>query len=47
MGNDWLTERLAMGHGAYVSSMANRIRRSQEDLKILKKYEEIWKTKDY
>ena len=46
VGNDWLAERLAMGHGAYVSSLVNRIRRSQEDLKILKKYEKIWKTKD-
>ena len=46
MSNDWLAERLAMGHGSYVSSLVNRIRRDQKEQKTLKKYEGLWKIQD-
>lgn len=41
VGNDWLAERLGMGHGSYVSTLVQRIRRDQKEQKILKKYEDI------
>ncbi len=41
VGNDWLAERLAMGHGSYVSSLANRIRRDKKEQNTLKKHEQI------
>ncbi len=31
VGNDWLAERLAMGHGPCVSSLVNRIRRDKKE----------------
>ena len=37
VANDWLSERLAMGHSAYVSSLVNRIRQSKDDARVLKK----------
>ena len=41
VGNDWLAERLAMGHGSYVSTLVQRIRRDQKEVKLLKMYEGI------
>ena len=41
VGNEWLAERLAMGHGSYVSTLVQRIRRDQKEQKILKMYEDI------
>jgi putative transposase len=43
VSNDWLAERLAMGHGSYVSSLVNRISRDKKEQKALKKYEKLWK----
>ncbi len=43
VGNDWLAERLAMGHGSYVSGLVNRIRRDKKEQKTLKRDEKIWK----
>ena len=41
VGNEWLAERLAMGHGSYVSTLVQRIRRDKKEQRILKKYETI------
>ena len=41
VGNDWLAERLAMGHPSYVSTLVHRIRREKKEQKILKKYESV------
>ena len=41
VGNEWLAERLAMGHGSYVSSLVHRIRRDKKEQRILKKCEVI------
>ncbi len=43
VGNDWLAECLATGHGSYVSSLVNRIRRNKKEQKTLEKHEKIWK----
>ena len=41
VGNDWLAERLAMGHPSYVSTLVQRIRRNEKEQKTLKKYDSI------
>jgi hypothetical protein len=41
MGNEWLAERLAMGHASYVSTLVQRIRRDKKEQGILKKYGNI------
>jgi putative transposase len=41
VGNDWLAERLAMGHGSYVSTLVHRIRRDKKELRMLNKYDRI------
>ena len=41
VGNDWLAERLAMGHGSYVSTLVQRMRRDKKEQRILKKYDNI------
>jgi putative transposase len=41
VGNDWLAERLAMGHGSYVSTLVHRIRRDKKEQRILRKYDQI------
>jgi putative transposase len=41
VGNEWLAERLAMGHGSYVSTLVQRIRRDKKEQGILKKYGNI------
>ena len=43
VGNDWLAERLAMGHGSYVSTLAQRMRRDRKEEKALKRYEKMQK----
>jgi putative transposase len=43
VGNDWLAERLAMGHGSYVSTLVQRMRRDKKEEKTLKRYEKIQK----
>jgi hypothetical protein len=43
VGNDWLVERLGMGHGSYVSTLIQRIRRDKKEQGVLRKYENIWK----
>ncbi len=37
VGNDWLAERLAMGHNSYVSTLVQRIRRDKKEEKTLRK----------
>ena len=41
VGNEWLAERLAMGHASYVSTLVQRIRRDKKEQGILKKYGNI------
>lgn len=41
VGNDWLADRLAMGHGSYVSTLVQRIRKDEKGQRILKKYGNI------
>lgn len=41
VGNEWLAERLGMGHGSYVSSLVQRIRRDKREQRVLRKYEII------
>ena len=41
VGNEWLAERLAMGHGSYVSTLVQRIRRDKKEQGILKKHGNI------
>ncbi|MEO7339260.1 MAG: hypothetical protein ABI073_00120 [Luteolibacter sp.] len=44
VGNDWLAERLAMGHPSHpshVSTLVQPIRRDKKEQKILKKYDSI------
>lgn len=38
VSNDWLAERLAMGHSSYVSTLVQRIRRDKKEGKTLRKY---------
>jgi REP element-mobilizing transposase RayT len=44
--NDWLANRLCMGHPAAMSQLVNRARKDPKNLKILKKHEKTFKSKD-
>lgn len=44
--NDWIAERLAMGHPASMSQLVNRLRRNPEAARQLKKHEKALKSKD-
>ena len=44
--NDWLAKRLCMGHPAAMSQLVNRARKDPKILKILKKHEKTFKSKD-
>jgi hypothetical protein len=46
MKNDWLAKRLCMGHPAAMSQLVNRARTDPANLKILKKLEKTFKSKD-
>ena len=46
MNNDWLANRLCMGHPAAMSQVVNRMRNAPETLRILKKHEKTYKSKD-
>ncbi len=41
VSNDWLAERLAMGHGSYVSTLVQRMRRDKKEEKVLREYDAI------
>ena len=45
-GNDWIAERLVMGHPASMSQLVHRMRRNPKESKRLKRYEKTLKTKD-
>ncbi len=47
VSNGWIAERLVMGHSASVSQMTGRMRRDPSTPKLLKKYEQMLKTKDW
>ena len=44
--NDWLTSRLRMGHPAAMSQLVSRTLKDPKSLKILKKHEKTYKSKD-
>ena len=44
--NDWLASRLRMGHPATVSQLVSRTLKNPKSLKILKKHEKTYKSKD-
>lgn len=46
VSNDWITERLAMGHPASMSQHVNRMRRERKAAKLLKRHEKTLKSKD-
>jgi len=46
MTNEWLAERLCMGHPAAMSQLVNRMRKTPDGIKAMKKYEKIFKSKD-
>jgi len=46
VSNDWIVQRLAMGHPASMSQMVNRMQRDPMEKKRLKGYEKTLKTKD-
>lgn len=46
VGNEWLAERLAMGHPASMSRHVNRMRKEPKAGKQLKKHEQTLKSKD-
>lgn len=46
VSNDWLAERLAMGHSASMSQHVNRVRRDPKAAKQMKKHEQSLKSKD-
>lgn len=41
VSNDWLAERLSMGHPSYVSTLVQRVRRDKKEQRILKKYDQV------
>jgi hypothetical protein len=41
VANDWLAGRLAMGHGSYVSTLVQRIRRDNKAQRTLEKYDKL------
>ncbi len=46
VSNDWIVQRLAMGHPASMSQMVNRMQRDPMEKKQLKGYEKTLETKD-
>jgi REP element-mobilizing transposase RayT len=46
VSNEWIAERLAMGHPASMSQHVNRIRMDSKAARILKKHEQALKSKD-
>jgi len=46
VSNEWIAERLAMGHPASMSQLVHRMRREPKEGKRLKRYEKILKSKD-
>ena len=46
VSNDWLAERLTMGHPASLSQQVNRMRKEPKAAKQLKKHEQRLKQKD-
>ena len=44
--NDWLASRLRMGHPAAMSQLVSRTLKDPKSVKILKKYEKTYKSKD-
>lgn len=44
--NDWLAKRLCKGHPAAMSQLVNRARKDPKHLKLLKKHERTFKSKD-
>ena len=46
MKNEWLVNRLCMGHPAAMSQLVSRARKDPKTLKIMKKYEKTFKSKD-
>lgn len=44
--NEWLANRLRMGHPAAMSQLVNRMLNDPKSLKLLKKYEKTFKSKD-
>ena len=46
MKNDWLAKRLCMGHPAAMSQLVSRILKDSKSLKILKKHEKKFNSKD-
>ena len=44
--NDWLASRLRMGHPAAMSQLVSRTLKDPKSLKILKKHEKTYKSKD-
>jgi len=46
MSNDWLAERLCMGHPAAMSQLVSRMKKAPDGIKAMKKHEKIFKSKD-
>ena len=46
MNNEWLAQRLGMGHPAAMSQLVNRMQKDPTIQKTLRKYERIYKSKD-
>ena len=46
VGNDWIAERLAMGHPASMSQLVHRMCRDPKEAKRLKRHEKTLKPKD-
>jgi len=44
--NDWIAKRLCMGHPAAMSQRVNRARKDPKTLKLVKKHEKTFKSKD-
>lgn|GEM_PF-4691121 len=44
--NEWITERMAMGHPASMSQLVHRLRKDSYAANQLKKYEKTLKSKD-
>ena len=44
--NDWLASRLRMGHPEAMSELVSRTLKDSKSLKILKKYDKIFNSKD-
>jgi hypothetical protein len=46
VSNEWITERLAMGHPASMSQHVKRMRKEPKTARQLKKHEQALKSKD-